>query len=96
MNNRILLLATAYLAALLAGCSAPTDTQLADMSQPKKAAEAIKALSPEDQRAYAEYVAEHRMTGDLDGKMTVQEAVKARKAETAREATAKKNAASIQ
>lgn len=96
MKNRTYLLATASLAVLLAGCSASTDIQIADMNQPEKAAEAIKALSPEDQRAYAEYVAEHRMTGDLDGKMTVQEAVKARKTEAAREAATKKNAASIQ
>lgn len=95
MKNRTLLLAAVSFAVLLAGCSGPTGTKLADMNQPEKASALLKVLSPQDREALAEYVSEHAARGDIDFKMTVKEALKARKAELAKEAQVKKNMDSI-
>ena len=86
----------ALLAVVLAGCRGSADLSLADAMEPDKAIELGKSLSPEDQKALAEYEVIHKAQGDLDPNMTVAQAIKARQAEIAKAATAKKHAASIQ
>lgn len=94
-NKTLLLVAAVSIAMLLTGCSGPTDTQLADMNQPEKAAAVLKVLSSEERTAFAEYMSEHGARGDIDFKMTVKEVLKARQAELAKEAQVKKNMDSI-
>ncbi|MFA6230908.1 MAG: hypothetical protein WC617_12180 [Rhodanobacter sp.] len=94
-SKALLLVAVVSVAALLVGCSGPLDTSLADTNQPEKASALLKVLSPDDQVALHYYVSEHTASGDIDWKMSVKDALKARKAELAREAQVKKNMDSI-
>lgn len=71
--------------AMLAACSGPTDIKLSEMNQPENAKKLLETLSPQDRAALQAYVMRHTMQKDIDYKMTVKEAIEARKAEVAKE-----------
>lgn len=75
----------AALVAMLAACSGPTDIKLSEMNQPENAKKLREALSPQDRSALEAYVRLHTMQKNIDYKMTVKEAIEARKAEVAAE-----------
>ena len=75
----------AVLVAVLAACSGPTDIKLSEMNQPENAKKLLETLSPQDRAALQAYVMRHTMQKDIDYKMTVKEAIEARKAEVAKE-----------
>ncbi|WP_298601329.1 hypothetical protein [uncultured Zoogloea sp.] len=75
----------AALVAALAACSGPTDIKLSEMNQPENAKKLLETLSPQDRAALQAYVMRHTMQKDIDYKMTVKEAIEARKAEVAKE-----------
>lgn len=94
-SKALLLVAIASFAVILAGCSGPLNTPLVQLSSPDKAAAVQEKLTSEDWAALSYYRQEHAERGDLDPTMSVKEALKARKAEMAKEAQLKKNMDSI-
>ena len=77
------ILFVAMAAVVLFACSGPTDVKLSEMNQPENAKKLLETLSPEDRSALQSYVIEHTMRNDIDYKMTVREAIEARKKEMA-------------
>ncbi len=75
----------AALVATLAACGGPADIKLSEMNQPENAKKLLETLSPQDRAALQAYVMRHTMQKDIDFKMTVKEAIEARKAEVAKE-----------
>lgn len=80
MKNR--LMACVFVPLLLA-CSGPLDVTLADSGDQVKGAALKKALSPEESELLVSYVAQHTMAQDIDYKMTVKQAIAARRKELA-------------
>ncbi len=79
-----LMLITAMIA-FLSACSDPTDLKLSETNEPENAKKLLETLSPEDLSMLKEYVINHAMENNIDYKMTVKEAIEARKKEIAQE-----------
>lgn len=78
-----LLLACVCFPLLLAACNGPLDVTLADSGDPVKGEALKKTLSPEEAELLVSYVAQHTMAQDIDYKMTVKQAIAARRKELA-------------
>lgn len=78
-----LLLACLCFPLLLAACNGPLDVTLADSGDPVKSEALKKALSPEEAELLVSYVAQHTMAQDIDYRMTVKQAIAARRKELA-------------
>ncbi|MFB9242708.1 hypothetical protein IV454_04530 [Massilia antarctica] len=81
MNN--LLMACVCFPLLLAACNGPLDVTLSDSGDPVKGKAVKQALSPEEAELLVSYVAQHTMAQDIDYKMTVKQAIAARRKELA-------------
>ncbi|MDQ1834373.1 hypothetical protein [Massilia scottii] len=68
---------------LLAACNGPLDVTLAESGDPVKGKAVKEALSPEEAELLVSYVAQHTMAQDIDYKMTVKQAIAARRKELA-------------
>ncbi|MDQ1812812.1 hypothetical protein RBA41_05790 [Massilia sp. CCM 9210] len=68
---------------LLAACNGPLDVTLAETGDPVKGKAVKEALSPEEAELLVSYVAQHTMAQDIDYKMTVKQAIAARRKELA-------------
>ncbi|NHZ82219.1 hypothetical protein F2P44_23490 [Massilia sp. CCM 8695] len=68
---------------LLAACYGPLDVTLSDSGDPVKGKAVKEALSPDEAELLVSYVAQHTMAQDIDYKMTVKQAIAARRKELA-------------
>lgn len=80
MKNQLM---ACVLIPLLLACNGPLDVTLADSGDPVKGEALKKALSPEESELLVAYVAQHTMAQDIDYKMTVKQAIAARRKELA-------------
>ncbi|HEX8611018.1 MAG TPA: hypothetical protein VF800_06985 [Telluria sp.] len=78
-----LLVACVCLPLFLSACNGPLDVTLAESGDPVKGEALKKTLSPEESDLLVSYVAQHTMAQDIDYKMTVKQAIAARRKELA-------------
>lgn len=65
------------LAIILAGCGGAKSYKLSEMNEPDKAKQLLEELSPSERTLLTNYVIAHSMTGDIDYKTTVGDAIAA-------------------
>lgn len=80
-----LLLACACLPLFLAACSGPLDITLSGMGDPEKARLVLETMTPEERSLMSSYIINHTMAQDLDDKVTVKQAIAARRKEIERD-----------
>lgn len=65
------------LAIILAGCGGAKSYKLSEMNEPDKAKQLLEDLSPTERTLLTNYILAHSMTGDIDYKTTVGDAIAA-------------------
>lgn len=76
-----LLSACACLPLFLAACSGPLDITLSEMGDPEQARLLLETMTAEERSLMSSYIINHTMARDLDGNVTVKQAIAARRKE---------------